>query len=171
MTSTKAEGRHGSALVQRLGSNHKTTCKWSLCILEKSRAEAPHFGLVHIIQYYPSAPAVFSGLFHKGTSSRRARRRAVGWLYVCRPSSRSAWIQPRFGRARGTQTDEVVERKFQGSQLPKTPSRRSAAIPTPNPSVEARPNGKPPGPGQWYAVHFHRPGPGVLPSAPPHLKR
>jgi hypothetical protein len=42
---------------------------------------------------------------------------------------------------------------------------------TPNPSFEARPNGKPPGPGRWYAVHFHRPGPGVLPSVPPQLER
>ena len=42
---------------------------------------------------------------------------------------------------------------------------------TPNPSFEARPNGKPPGPGRWYAVHFHRPGPGVLPSVPPQLQR
>jgi len=41
----------------------------------------------------------------------------------------------------------------------------------PNPSFEARPNGKPPGPGRWYAVHFHRPGPGVLPSVPPQLER
>jgi len=79
--------------------------------------------------------------------------------------------KPRFGRVRGAQADEVFERKFQSSQLPKTLSRRSAAIPTPNPSVEARPNGKPPGPGQRYGVHFHWPGPGVLPSAPPHLQR
>ena len=41
----------------------------------------------------------------------------------------------------------------------------------PNPSFEARPNGKPPGPGRWYAVHFHRPGPGVLPLVPPQLER
>ena len=41
----------------------------------------------------------------------------------------------------------------------------------PNPSVEARPNGKPPGPGHRYAVHYLWPGPGVLPSAPPHLQR
>jgi hypothetical protein len=40
-----------------------------------------------------------------------------------------------------------------------------------NPSFEARPNGKPPGPGRWYAVHFHRPGPGGLPSVPPQLER
>ena len=41
----------------------------------------------------------------------------------------------------------------------------------PNPSVKARPNGKPPGPGRRYAVHFRRPGPGVLPSVPPYLER
>ena len=27
-------------------------------------------------------------------------------------------------------------------------------------------NGRPPAPGRWYAVHFHRPGAGVLPSSP-----
>ena len=58
-----------------------------------------------------------------------------------------------------------------GSQLPKRPSRCGVAIPTPNPSVEARPNGKPPGPVHRYGVHFLWPGPGVLPSAPPHLQR
>ena len=36
----------------------------------------------------------------------------------------------------------------------------------PNTSLEARPNGRPPGPGRWYGVHFHRPGPGVLPLSP-----
>ena len=41
----------------------------------------------------------------------------------------------------------------------------------PNPSFEARPNGKPPGPGQWHTVHFYWPGPGVSPSVPPQLKR
>jgi len=45
------------------------------------------------------------------------------------------------------------------------------AAPRPNPSFEARPNGKPPSPGRWYAVHFHRPGLGVLPSVPPQLER
>ena len=41
----------------------------------------------------------------------------------------------------------------------------------PNHSVKARPNGKPPGPGRRYAVHFRRPGPGGLPSVPPYLER
>ena len=36
----------------------------------------------------------------------------------------------------------------------------------PNPSLKRSANGRPPGPVRWYGVHFHRPGPGVLPSAP-----
>jgi hypothetical protein len=36
----------------------------------------------------------------------------------------------------------------------------------PNPSLNRSTNGGPPGPGRWYAVHFHRPGPGVPPLAP-----
>ena len=36
----------------------------------------------------------------------------------------------------------------------------------PNTSLKLSTNGRPPGPGRWYAVHFHRPGPGVLPLAP-----
>ncbi len=36
----------------------------------------------------------------------------------------------------------------------------------PNPSLKRSTNGRPPGPVRWYAVHFHRPGPGVLPLAP-----
>ena len=47
----------------------------------------------------------------------------------------------------------------------------AAAKATPNPSFEARPNGRPPGPGRRYAVHFRQPGPGVLPLVPPQLKR
>ena len=41
----------------------------------------------------------------------------------------------------------------------------------PNTSLEARPNGRPPGPVWRYAVHFRQPGPGVLPLVPPQLKR
>ena len=36
----------------------------------------------------------------------------------------------------------------------------------PNPSLKRSANGRPPGPGRWHTVHFHRPGPGVLPSSP-----
>ena len=41
----------------------------------------------------------------------------------------------------------------------------------PNPSLEARPNGRPPGPAWRYAVHFRQSGPGVLPLVPPQLER
>ena len=37
----------------------------------------------------------------------------------------------------------------------------------PTTSLKGSTNGRPPGPGRWYAVHFHRPGPGVLPLVPP----
>ncbi len=40
----------------------------------------------------------------------------------------------------------------------------------PNPSLKRSANGRPPGPGRWYAVHFHRPGPGGLPSSPAQLE-
>ena len=36
----------------------------------------------------------------------------------------------------------------------------------PNPSLKRSANGRPPAPGRWYAVHFRRPGAGVLPSSP-----
>jgi hypothetical protein len=36
----------------------------------------------------------------------------------------------------------------------------------PNPSFKRSTSGRPPAPGRWYAVHFHRPGAGVLPLAP-----
>ena len=42
---------------------------------------------------------------------------------------------------------------------------------TPNPSVEARPNGGAPGPSHRYGVHFLWLGPGAPPLVPPHLKR
>ena len=36
----------------------------------------------------------------------------------------------------------------------------------PNPSLKRSANGRPPAPGRWYAVHFHRPGAGVLSLSP-----
>ena len=43
---------------------------------------------------------------------------------------------------------------------------RASARALPNPSLKRSANGRPPAPGRWYAVHFHRPGAGVLPSSP-----
>ncbi len=40
----------------------------------------------------------------------------------------------------------------------------------PNPSVEARPNGKAPGPAPAVVYHASA-GPGASPSVPPHLER
>ena len=41
----------------------------------------------------------------------------------------------------------------------------------PNHSLKLSTNGGPPSPGRWYAVHFHRPGLGVLPLVPLQRKR
>jgi hypothetical protein len=46
----------------------------------------------------------------------------------------------------------------------------NSAAETPNPSFEARPNGKPPGPAPGEAYHPSA-GPGALPLVPPQLER
>ena len=43
---------------------------------------------------------------------------------------------------------------------------RSPRAVLPNPSLKRSANGRPPGPGPRYGVHFLSPGPGVLPSSP-----
>ena len=58
-----------------------------------------------------------------------------------------------------------VLRWFQGIDVPVlTTAPMDAAWP--NPSLNRSANGRPPSPGRWYAVHFHRPGLGGLPSSP-----
>ena len=46
------------------------------------------------------------------------------------------------------------------------PSLRSIKAALPNPSLKRSANGRPPGPGPRYGVHFLSPGPGVLQSSP-----
>ena len=54
----------------------------------------------------------------------------------------------------------------QSSSHTKQSKLSSCSKPRPNPSLKRSANGRPPGPGWWYAVHFHQPGPGVLPLSP-----
>ena len=98
-------------------------------------------------------------------SDRRAAARSLGTSSVALPR----WLEyvARHRRQRGAGSFWSEPR---GTTKP-WQAIASAHRARPNPSVEARPNGRPPGPGWWYAVHFHQPGPGVLPSVPPHLKR
>ncbi len=82
-----------------------------------------------------------------------------------------------------TQTIEAMKTKIRITTLQSTPKAgtlardnqesraensfsATAALVMPNPSLKRSANGRPPAPGRWYAVHFHRPGAGVLPSSP-----
>ena len=119
-TSTKARSRKRTGTcAARLGSNHKTICKWPHCILEKPRAEATPFGSAHIlISSFRSGHILWlvaQGHFAPPCSARRA--------CMCAARVRGSPVppplsKPRFGCVRGTQADKVVERKFQGCQLP-----------------------------------------------------
>ena len=56
-----------------------------------------------------------------------------------------------------------LECKYWASQVKCACSQPPAGS---NHSLKLSTNGMPPGPGRRYAVHFHRPGPGVMPLAP-----
>ncbi len=56
-------------------------------------------------------------------------------------------------------------REAEWSASKNNPPRQLRAL-MPNPSLNRSANGRPPAPGRWYAVHFHRPGAGVLPLSP-----
>ena len=60
------------------------------------------------------------------------------------------------------QANAAVSRSH-SAQAARGMSRRRAV---PNPSFKRSANGRPPGPGRRYPVHFRQPGPGVLPSSP-----
>ena len=47
-----------------------------------------------------------------------------------------------------------------------SPAKATVRAARPNTSLKRSANGRPPAPGRWYAVHFHRPGAGVLPLSP-----
>ena len=106
--------------------------------------------------------------FGQHTPNLRLRHRGAPRIQVGCSTGRSLPVLVTF--ARGSRKSSGMPRSV--GQLAGTSLWRlrvqSAA---PNPSVKARPNGKPPGPGRRYAVHFRRPGPGVLPSVPPYLER
>ena len=114
-------------------------------------------------------------------SLRPCRYGAAGFQSVCRAAAAPALSRllghlprrlecvARHGHERAAGGFRCGPPEVTGSFTVPASSRADAT--TPNPSFEARPNGKPPGPGRWYGVHFHQPGPGVLPSVPPQLER
>ena len=91
----------------------------------------------------------------------------------------SAYAWPRTGVAKA-KSEEVLpvrheplkpiamEPAFSSRRARPRKFRRAVTLPSarPNPSFKRSANGRPPAPGRWYAVHFHRPGAGVLPLPP-----
>ncbi len=69
-----------------------------------------------------------------------------------------AWLQEKLHLSRLSRWARIrfVKSNFQ--------SVRARVLP--NPSLKRSANGRPPGPGLWHTVHFHSPGPGVLPLSP-----
>ncbi len=61
--------------------------------------------------------------------------------------------------------------EFGGARIANTNCPRAMSGVQPNSSVKRSANGMPPGPGLWHTVHFHRPGPGGIPSSPSYLER
>ena len=59
-------------------------------------------------------------------------------------------------------TSAKIEHRSQGCRARRSRHQRVR----PNPSFKWSANGRPPAPGRWYRVHFHRPGAGVLPLSP-----
>jgi hypothetical protein len=74
-------------------------------------------------------------------------------LITRRRRNESTWLSLQEGKA-----GSIIAGKY------KTVRKPHAVMP--NPSLKRSANGRPPSPGRWYAVHFHRPGLGVLPLSP-----
>ena len=96
-----------------------------------------------------------------GASQEHLRlRRAINKMQCNRPHR---WSSALSGSALGL-TPRTVTTGLRCAG--KTAMARQHRQVQPNPSLKRSTNGRPPGPGRWYVVHFHRPGPGVQPSSP-----
>jgi hypothetical protein len=87
------------------------------------------------------------------------------------PQAASGYTRLHRTRTHAASTNTTDLQKSSASQktctsLRPSNTRGSGARVRPNPSLKRSANGRPPGPGRRYVVHFRQPGPGVLPSSP-----
>ena len=87
---------------------------------------------------------------------------------VALTARRRAPCKVRSGRRRRGVPRLLVWWRYAGGTVPRMQNHHfgNQRARMPNPSLKRSANGRPPAPGRWYAVHFHRPGAGVLPSSP-----
>ena len=99
-----------------------------------------------------------------GTQRLPCRRvgSGVGAEYVPTPftAHSQAW------HAHKLQGRTIAQRIGAAQQHATNPAKALLGAARSNPSLKRSDNGRPPAPGRWYAVHFHRPGAGVLPLSP-----
>ena len=99
-----------------------------------------------------------------GTQRLPCRRvgSGVGAEYAPKPftAHSQAW------HARKLQGRNIAQLIRAARQHATNPAKAPLRAARSNPSLKRSANGRPPAPGRWYAVHFHRPGAGVLPLSP-----
>jgi hypothetical protein len=105
------------------------------------------------------------------STTRKGRRLSVLRSAAARTAAASAKCisggrkaRPLTTEGAGRETPAALEAASKFIGRPAASAQAGGVLP--NPSFKRSTNGRPPAPGRWYAVHFHRPGAGVLPLAP-----
>ena len=127
------------------------------------RVEVSGIQFAMILLSRSGSPAAVVGTGPAGTQRLRCRRAGsgVGAEYAPTPLvfSLLAWAAHKL---HGYTMARLRGQAQPGANPPAAPERAAR----PNPSLKRSANGRPPGPGPRYGVHFLSPGPGVLPSSP-----
>ena len=110
----------------------------------------------------PARYARFCAAAQRQDATQQMPRRARGSASAQVPTPLVSWQQP----WRTEQKSRLVAGLNQRRLVSHCTKSVGFQQLLPNPSLKRSANGRPPGPGRWYSVHFHRPGPGVLPSSP-----
>ena len=136
-----------------------------------AKANSPHgspealgIKVVMFLLFGSRLPAAVVGTGTAGTQRLPCRRvsSGVGAEYAPTPFAARSQARPAH-KPQGRTVPQVTSASRQhGAKQARAPLRAARS----NPSLKRSANSRPPSPGRWYAVHFHRPGVGVLPSSP-----
>ena len=158
----------GWACRLQVQSQPRSICGVFACCLTPRSSGAPtagHQGPAGGTLYIFASPGLASCRCRPLSSNVRPHKFSLLLLPEQTHEHRSRLWAVRGGAAQNT--------KFQGLWLGLSASGSKSATQhlrcvrlLPNPSLKRSANGRPPGPGRRYVVHFRQPGPGTLPSSP-----